>query len=51
MRPLIDDLQLRHLLPLTRLLFPEEGGAFTKHHSFMVPHPPSTLTLTLPTDY
>jgi len=38
MRPLIDDLQLRHLLPLTRLLFPEEGGGFTKHHSFMVTH-------------
>ena len=36
MRPLIDDLQRRHLLPLTRLLFPEEGGAFTSHHSFMV---------------
>ena len=36
MRPLIDDLQHRCLLPLTRLLFPVEGSAFNKHHSFMV---------------
>ena len=36
MRPLIDDLQRRCLLPLTRLLFAREGSAFNNHHSFMV---------------
>ena len=36
MKPLIDDLQQRCLLPLTRMLFPKEGGAFNNHHSFMV---------------
>ena len=36
MRLLIDDLQQRWLLPLTRLLFPKEGATFSTHHSFMV---------------
>lgn len=36
MRPLIDDLQARFVLPLARMLFPTEGAAFTSHHSFMV---------------
>ena len=36
MKPLIDDLQQRCLVPLTRMLFPKEGGAFNNHHSFMV---------------
>ena len=36
MRPLIDDLQRKCLLPLTKLLFPKQGSRFDKHHSFMV---------------
>jgi thiol-disulfide isomerase/thioredoxin len=36
MRPLIDDLQRKCVLPLTKLLFPKQGSAFDKHHSFMV---------------
>jgi len=36
MRPLLDDLQARVVLPLTRLLFPRQGSSFSAHHSFLV---------------
>ena len=36
MRPLLDAFQRDYILPLTRLLFPVEGGTFSSHHSFMV---------------
>jgi hypothetical protein len=36
MRPLLDAFQTQCILPLSKLLFPKEGGEFTSHHSFMV---------------
>jgi hypothetical protein len=36
MRPLLDDLQARAVLPLTRMLFPTQGARFSAHHSFLV---------------
>ena len=36
MRPLLDDLQRRFILPLSQLLFSREGGEFSSHHSFVV---------------
>lgn len=35
MKPLLDELQKRCLLPLSRVLFPKQSD-FTSHHSFMV---------------
>jgi hypothetical protein len=32
----LSDLQTRHLLPLSRVMFPVEGSAFSGHHTFII---------------
>ncbi len=36
LEPTITDVQQRFILPLAKLLYPQEGSAFHAHHSFMV---------------
>uniref|UniRef100_A0A7S4FD79 Fe2OG dioxygenase domain-containing protein n=1 Tax=Chrysotila carterae TaxID=13221 RepID=A0A7S4FD79_CHRCT len=36
MKPMLDEMQRKCLLPLSKMLFPAEGSAFDSHHSFMV---------------
>ena len=33
MQTCMDDLQMKYLLPLSRLLFPKQGSSFSAHHS------------------
>lgn len=36
MKSTLTDLQMRHFLPVSHILFPVEGSAFTAHHTFII---------------
>jgi hypothetical protein len=51
MSPMVDALQREVLQPIARLLFPEQGGQFDSHHTFMVQYKPGEdLGLDMHTD-